>query len=148
MQNWVDNQQMRVPGFRDRVVHVSHNKNEGGLNLNMPGPVLGKLSERGRQAGRRLVRFYTLDRDQDTDPPDCPDPEDDPTEPLERTVGWRNHRWVRLRSTLGLVEGMLLGMRRSYTADPAHPYRADLNGVGDTLDAPSYDWRRRAQRPG
>ena len=40
MQNWVDNQQTRVPGYRDRIVHISHTDNEGGMNLAMPPEVL------------------------------------------------------------------------------------------------------------
>ena len=36
MQNRVDSAQMRVPGYRDRVVHVKFTKEEGGMNLSMP----------------------------------------------------------------------------------------------------------------
>lgn len=86
MQNWVDNDQLPVPGYRDRVVHVSHDDTEGGLNLDMPPEVLEALSKRGRAAGAELVRCYTT-------PPDG-----------DRTTSWENHRWVRLRSTLGLLE--------------------------------------------
>jgi len=31
MQNWVDNTQTRVPGYRDRIVHISHTDAEGGM---------------------------------------------------------------------------------------------------------------------
>ena len=36
MQNWRDQIQIAMPGYRDRIVHVCHTEQEGGLNLNMP----------------------------------------------------------------------------------------------------------------
>jgi predicted acylesterase/phospholipase RssA len=114
LQNWSDNAQLPVPGYRDRVVHVSHDDTEGGLNLDMPPAVLAALSERGRCAGEELAHAYTT-------PPDG-----------ERRTSWENHRWVRLRSSLGLVEELLDELERDWTA-----------GEYDALlaahrDAPSY----------
>src|SRR5262249_11528617 len=54
MQNWVDNTQLRVPGYRDRVAHIFHRADEGGLNLNMPPAVIDRLSRRGGAAGTVL----------------------------------------------------------------------------------------------
>ncbi|HEX5620745.1 MAG TPA: hypothetical protein VFX51_20155 [Solirubrobacteraceae bacterium] len=82
MQNRVDDAQMRNPGTRDRVAHVSLTKTEGGLNLTMERPVIEALTARGRAAGRLLT-------DRFSQPP--ADPGD---------LGWDDHRWLRLRIAL------------------------------------------------
>lgn len=51
MQNWMDNIQVPMPGYRDRVAHVCLRDDEGGMNLDMPGRVIAALGDRG--AGRR-----------------------------------------------------------------------------------------------
>lgn len=122
MQNWVDNRQLQVPGFRDRIVHISHSEKEGGMNLDMPPCVLADLSERGRCAGARLVEFYTQ-------PPN-----------ENRTVSWENHRWIRMRSALGLIQDGLVGASRAYP----HVYSSDLNLARGS--APSYQWENLGQR--
>ncbi|MCU0226250.1 MAG: patatin-like phospholipase family protein, partial [Bryobacterales bacterium] len=59
MQNWVDNRQMRVPGYRDRIAHVVLCPDEGGMNLSMPTEVIQRVSDRGGDAGRLLIdRFH------------------------------------------------------------------------------------------
>jgi hypothetical protein len=121
MQNWVDNGQLPVPGYRDRVVHVSHDDAEGGLNLDMPPAVLNALSERGRCAGEVLVRCYTT-------PPDN-----------KRKTSWENHRWVRLRSALGLLEEFLDELDEDWTAGG---YDRLLAGHGS---APSYKMTNKQQ---
>jgi predicted acylesterase/phospholipase RssA len=122
MQNWVDNRQLQVPGFRDRIVHIAHRHSEGGMNLDMPTDVLAKLSERGQCAGARLVEYYTI-------PPEA-----------DRDVSWENHRWVRMRSALGLVEECLIDLADAFEPE----YAADLQR--DLDDAPSYQFDNRAQR--
>lgn len=57
MQNWRDLLQSRAPGHRDRIVHVSLDGDEGGMNLNMPQPVLTSISEKGTIAGERFRGF-------------------------------------------------------------------------------------------
>lgn len=90
MQNWQDNCQSRVPGYRDRVVHVSQHDNEGGLNLDMPEEVVQQLTQRGSRAGQLLLkRFRTGD-------------------------GWEEHRWVRFRSCMDLTEDWLREVARAY----------------------------------
>jgi hypothetical protein len=60
MQNWGDNMQTQLPGYRDRVVHVCLKPDEGGMNLNMPPQLIVNLSDRGQAAGQELVnRFAT-----------------------------------------------------------------------------------------
>lgn len=92
MQNWIDNTQTRLPGYRDRVVHVSLNENiEGGMNLNMPSAVISSLSQRGQIAATKLVERFTAAGN-------------------EKVLSWDNHRWVRYRSTMALIEQLLDAM--------------------------------------
>lgn len=93
MQNWSDNTQLKVPGYRDRVVHVSLSPNEGGLNLDMPTPLINTLAGRGQIAARRLAADFAPDADVE--------------------VSWDNHRWVRFRTTMGLLAGQLESMRNA-----------------------------------
>ena len=65
-----------MPGYRNRIVHISQRPDEGGLNLDMEAAVIERLSERGRRAGIRL-------RDE---------------------FNWDNHAWVRYRSFLAALE--------------------------------------------
>jgi hypothetical protein len=137
MQNWVDNSQTRVPGYRDRIVHISHTDDEGGLNLDMPETVLERLTERGRCAGERLVGFYT-------NPPGVPLPEADPegsnpTSP-KRVVSWENHRWIRLRTSMALVSDAVQSMGERYDA----AYAADL--AAPIARAPSYPFNNLDQQ--
>jgi len=93
MYNWADNAQMRVPGYRDRVVHIFQAEDEGGLNLNMPPSLVLAMAERGRLAGVKLrERFTGRDGSEMT---------------------WDNHRWVRYRSMMSLVERLLHDVRHA-----------------------------------
>ena len=51
LQNWADNAQTHVPGYRDRIVEVLHTKDEGGMNLDMGPDAIAGLALRGRCAG-------------------------------------------------------------------------------------------------
>jgi predicted acylesterase/phospholipase RssA len=101
MQNWNDVEQTRVPGYRDRVVHIYHSKDEGGLNLDMPAAVIHRLGLRGLGAGERMAHLYTEEA-----------PKEEGVE--RRRTSWRNHRWVRLRSTLTLLERLLVDLHAQY----------------------------------
>jgi Patatin-like phospholipase len=128
MQNWTDNTQLRVPGFRDRVAHIRHTEEEGGLNLAMPQEKIDSMSERGRCAGEKLITRFTQ-----------PPSEDD--------LSWDNHRWVRYRSAMTLLEGWLTGFRAAYEQTP----EADTSSYQELLHlptsaAPSYKWDTESQR--
>jgi predicted acylesterase/phospholipase RssA len=95
MQNWQDNMQSRIPGFRDRIVHVYLNANEGGVNLNMSSPLLTKLARRGTCAGDRLIAQFAK-------------PNPDACEPhTVQPTNWDNHRVVRYRTAMALLENWL-----------------------------------------
>lgn len=56
MQNWRDLLQARAPGYRDRIVHVSLQGDEGGMNLDMPQEVLSASPTRAAWPVRASVR--------------------------------------------------------------------------------------------
>jgi predicted acylesterase/phospholipase RssA len=99
MQNRVDDAQLRMPGMRDRVVHVSMTKKQGGMNLTMDPAVIDRLTKRGRSAGAKLRRRFSEDTSAG--------------EPLS----WRTHRWTRLRSAMPAVGVFLADMAEAYGAD-------------------------------
>lgn len=105
MQNRVDDAQLRMPGQRDRVVHVSLTEKQGGMNLTMDPKAIDLMTRRGREAGAKLTRRFSEER---TD-----------GEPLS----WRDHRWTRLRSAMPATGELLSGMAETYAADPAAPER-------------------------
>jgi predicted acylesterase/phospholipase RssA len=90
MQNWVDNTQMVVAGYRDRVAHVLLTDTEGGLNLNMDDTVIRQLGERGLFGAGELARRF--------DPVNIP---------ADTPLTWDNHRWVRFRSSMQLLDELL-----------------------------------------
>jgi predicted acylesterase/phospholipase RssA len=122
MQNWRDNLQMPIPGYRDRIVHISHTDREGGLNLRMDASVIKTMSERGRRAGEALLHEFD----------------------------WNNHAWIRYRSTMCCLETMLEKFRNSYR-NP-HPEDAtvwgSIRGEGEPesykWDGAERDWASRA----
>jgi predicted acylesterase/phospholipase RssA len=79
LQNWADNAQTHVPGYRDRIVKVLHSKSEGGMNLDMGPTEVAALAQRGRCAGAALQQRFDF----------------------------TNHRWVRYRSFMQAVEDLL-----------------------------------------
>jgi hypothetical protein len=59
--DWRDTMQAELPGFRDRICQIRLTKEEGGLNLDMPEPVVTALEIRGRQAGDTIVNDFRWD---------------------------------------------------------------------------------------
>ncbi|MEX2458521.1 MAG: hypothetical protein WD770_06005, partial [Actinomycetota bacterium] len=113
MQNWKDNEQLEIPGYRDRVAHVSHTHQEGGMNLAMPEKDIEALALRGGHAGAKLrTRFAT--------------PNGDGT-----PMTWDNHRWLRYRTTMSLLEDTLGRFRRTYLdPEPGERSYAELIARG------------------
>jgi hypothetical protein len=83
MQNWRDQIQFPYPGYRDRIVQVSQLADEGGLNLNMPSRNIERLADAGEHAAEQLDRRFRVED------------------------GWDNHRDIRLRGFVALVEDLL-----------------------------------------
>lgn len=128
MMNWRDTKQMSIPGYRDRIVHVSVSDEEGGLNLNMPPAIIDSLGNRGKFAGRKLVEVYTNDK------------------PKPGQLSWDNHRWVRFRSTMPLVIDNLVNLYLKLKE------LKDTKGAGNKTyedlmnDPPSYPWNSDEQK--
>jgi predicted acylesterase/phospholipase RssA len=87
MQNWVDNTQMRLPGYRDRVVHVHLTDDEGGMNLSMPPERVEALSNRGLAAGQQILK----------------------------TFDWEGHRWTRYLTAVAQLQDRLDRMETIYS---------------------------------
>jgi predicted acylesterase/phospholipase RssA len=106
MQNWNDNTQTHLPGYRDRIVTVFlDDTKEGGLNLDMPPDVLERLRLRGIAAGALIAgRFKT--------PSLLP--------AGKGGMDWENHRWLRFRSTMGALRAYLSRFTYGFR-DPLQP---------------------------
>ncbi len=154
MMNWRDQVQVGMPGYRDRIVHVSHSKNEGGLNLNMPPPVISTLARSGSDAADLLRKAFVPGLD-------------------VRAGAWYNHRRIRMRTLLAGIDQKLRGIHRvlgrhddptwaEVVADPnadayqfssaAHRELAmgvltDLARIGRTLEESHIDLATGAPRP-
>ena len=124
MQNWMDNAQSTVPGYRDRIVHIRHAKDEGGMNLVMPPQVIEALTDRGRRAGAMLAERFG------------------PEPPPDVELTWLNHRWVRYRSTMALLDAALSSYTRAYRSPDLQPSYAELVRRDRSTPPPSYRWPR------
>jgi len=124
MQDWSDATQLGAPGFRDRVVHVRLTADEGGLNLRMKPELIARVAARGAEAARVLLAHYAH-----RDPP------------AGTVTGWRNHRWVRYRVAMRLIEQSLAGVRAAERETASTP--AGILAMHD--DPPSYRFRTVAQ---
>ena len=98
LQNWADRGQMTVPGFRDRIVHVSHRPEEGGMNLAMPRERILALAARGQRAAQLLAG----------------------TAAGQRWFDWQQHRWTRYRTAMSKLEQGLDQMGEAYDNDQGY----------------------------
>lgn len=128
-QNWMDNEQVRVPGFRDRIVHITLKPGEGGVNLDMPPEMIADIAERGRVAGQTLAERFAAGP------------------AWEVSEAWEAHRWVRFRSSMYALEGALrsfeTGLREVHPGDRSFEALAARPPGQPPLDFP---WRNPAQR--
>jgi predicted acylesterase/phospholipase RssA len=118
MENWRDNTQGRLPGFRERIIDIKLGHGEGGLNLAMDEEKITRLTERGAYAGDRLKALFSGDDD------DKPAP----------TKHWNDSRFTRFRVTMSVIEEALRAISRGYTAPPdavtvSYPQRVAAGGV-------------------
>ncbi|NAZ76608.1 hypothetical protein GTQ99_14445, partial [Kineococcus sp. T13] len=112
MQNWVDSEQMRMPGYRDRIVSVLLTPQQGGLNLNMSDELIGELVDDGRRAADLLVDAYAR-------PP---------------AEGWARQRAVRFHSLMAMTERLLAGLHRAYH-HPVQPPTPSYQQIADGAPA-------------
>jgi predicted acylesterase/phospholipase RssA len=74
-QNYRDNTQSRLPSYRERVVQIRLDEDEGGLNLHMPDSTILEIERKGERAGSELLKFH-----------------------------FDQHLWVRFRVLMNLLE--------------------------------------------
>jgi predicted acylesterase/phospholipase RssA len=122
MQNWRDSLQLAMPGFRDRIVHISHSSSEGGMNLNMPAEVIRTLAASGMQAAEALLAAFAI-RNERGEP-----------------NGWDNHRRIRARALLAALQQQLDAIAAAL-ADPRPP---PYDHVVTDPDPPSYPFAHAA----
>jgi hypothetical protein len=125
MQNWQDTMQSEAPGFRDRIAHIRLSAQEGGLNLTMPPEVIQTLLQRGELAGQLLVDHFQI-----------------PVPPPPFITSWDNHRWIRLRTSLDVVQRYATEFQTAWLASPApcQSYSALVAG-GLTPPSGAYQFR-------
>jgi hypothetical protein len=135
-QNWSDNLQLTLPGFRERIAHIHLRPTEGGLNLNMPPEVIAAISDKGARAASALGDRFDPDRATAVGPAG------------KSEVTWDNHRWWRFRAVFASVQPFLRDLashlRRTGRSDDLHSL------LGAASDEPphamSYDWPSKKQR--
>lgn len=128
MQNWTDNVQSRLPGYRDRIAAVGLTPDEGGLNLNMPVQRINDLSQRGEAVGEEFIRRFGFPA-------------------AEPKMNWSNHRWLRMRTCLASMEEFLAAIDRT-CANPQAGDEAYEAWIAATppAKAPGYEWVGANQR--
>ena len=128
-QNWMDNEQARIPGYRDRIVHITLRRREGGINLDMPPDMIRDLADRGRRAGALLAERFATGPDWDV------------------AGNWDTHRWVRFRSTMHVLEELLHELRDGYKFEHAGQQSYPDLAERDLGQPPrDYPWANEAQR--
>ena len=107
LQNWSDEGQRMLPGYRDRIVEVRHSEEEGGMNLAMTREDVLSMSVRGYKAAKELDKF-----------------------------DFAKHRDVRFRTAMAQLDRAVLDMASKYDEElaPGVPgYRAMLKGRTATI---------------
>jgi hypothetical protein len=111
-----------MPGYRDRIVTIFHDKSEGGMNLQMTSAQVSSLAERGRCGATKLVERFAGS-----------DPGRKPAD------GWDNQRWIRFRTATAGLDKWVKQFREAYQrpVNGATPYW-DLAGLQADSTLPSY----------
>lgn len=118
---WGDNELMRLPGYRERIVHIALRDNEGGFNLAMPKDVISNLAKRGQYAGQLIGDTFNPAKTQ--------------TVSGGISHGFANHRWVRFRSFMAAFEALGRQFVTSYDAS-------------DKAGAPTFDEMIESEKDG
>lgn len=115
VRSWNDNTSVRLPGVRDRVVHIGlepeHSSQDakdsvlGGLNLKITGAAILRMAGvYGRPAGQALVKKFL-----------------GPPLSASTATAWREHRWVRFNSFATALRTRMAG----FTAAAQHAEHTD-----------------------
>jgi len=63
-QNYRDNMQSDLPSYRERIVQIRLKESEGGLNLAMSPDTVAAIMQKGKLAGRRLLKRFSFEQHQ------------------------------------------------------------------------------------
>jgi predicted NBD/HSP70 family sugar kinase len=96
------------------VLTIRHTAVEGGLNLDMSPPDIAAMAASGDAGAQRLIDAFARPSDLASD-------------------HFTYHRWVRVRSLLGVLQRMLHDIHQGVTVLDNHPPYPDL-----IRDAPAY----------
>ncbi|WP_218585582.1 patatin-like phospholipase family protein [Pseudomonas sp. Marseille-P9899] len=106
MQSWRDELMFPYAGFRDRIVQISLQGHEGGLNLNMPPAHITALGDAGKMAAERLIdKFHP--------------------QGAQTGKGWEEHREIRLKAFLGVMQPAVDSLEHSMAN---HNWSTHLSG--------------------
>jgi hypothetical protein len=89
-QNYRDNTQSHLPGYRERIVSIALSDKEGGLNLEMPPDIIEEVVVKGEMAGDKLLQYFKFEQ----------------------------HQWVRFRVLVRELEKNLARLKELLTNDP------------------------------
>lgn len=89
-QNYRDNTQAHLPGYRERIVSIALSDKEGGLNLEMPPEIIQEVVVKGEMAGDKLLQYFKFDQ----------------------------HQWVRFRVLVRELEKNLMRMKEVIAGEP------------------------------
>ncbi|MEO6835111.1 MAG: hypothetical protein ABI231_04295, partial [Candidatus Tumulicola sp.] len=123
LQNWNDNMQTVLPGFRDRIATVALAPEEGGLNLNMDAAMVSGLRRRGVAAARALIERFASPSD---------------LAPGAPVMSWEGHRWTRLRLEFETLDQHLARFAKAYAGpwQPSDVAYSRLIGASDPSTIP------------
>jgi predicted acylesterase/phospholipase RssA len=111
---WRDSLQTMMPGFRDRVVHISQRRDEGGFNLGMEPRVVERLACRGTVAGWKLRDRFL----------------------------WDNHVWIRLRAHLAAQEKCAVDFSKTFAKLKDISAKAAAAVTRPPSEPPAYPWEK------
>jgi hypothetical protein len=114
MKDWRDNLQTRMPGYRNRIAHISLEPNEGGLNITMPPSLIAKLTTRGETAGKALRTEFDFPQ----------------------------HVWTRYRMTMAMLDTHLSNYLDDYNTPSPQAIDVWKRIYGDAnVDPKCYAWK-------
>jgi predicted acylesterase/phospholipase RssA len=119
MQNWQDQMQLVMPGFRDRIVHVCHTDEEGGMNLNMPPKTIDTLASSGAEAATDLISAFAEGGG------------------LAAPNAWDNHQRIRVRTLLCLMQQQLDSISKGLSRQ----HNPTWEQIVSNPDPPSFPFR-------
>lgn len=119
LQNWSDEGQSTLPGYRDRIVEVRHTPDEGGININMTEKQILRMCWKGWCAGKALEAF-----------------------------NFEHHRWARYKTAMAELDKATADMASKYDDELVGGGRGYREFVCDlpegSGDDPGVGWREKA----